>query len=309
MCTKENRISDYLVIDIKEAIKLRKMALSADSAIFVCGGNRECSGAIFRSVDKGQNFTKVYSDNEHSINDIMFLRDGSGFACGDDLSFYRSTDNGTTWFKGWDFTFSNWQDFITPLQSIYFANKDTGFIAGGADFSTGVICKTFNGGGNWAFESSDNEQKGIFFTNPLQGFFCGYGIIQKTIDSGKKMKALDITGDYFTSLFFSGNETGFSCGYNGGIYKTANAGEKWSSVYSQDKFLKKRIHLNNIYFTCEKTGFAVGNDGIILRTDDYGDSWKEILVDENMDLISIFCIDSKELLITCDKGKIIMLKI
>jgi len=57
-CTKEIKISDYSVIDIKEGIKLRKMALSADSAIFICGGNRESSGAIFRSVDKGQNFLK-----------------------------------------------------------------------------------------------------------------------------------------------------------------------------------------------------------------------------------------------------------
>ena len=37
---------------------------------------------IYKSTDKGSTWNPVYQDNRNSVNDIFFLNDSLGFACG-----------------------------------------------------------------------------------------------------------------------------------------------------------------------------------------------------------------------------------
>jgi photosystem II stability/assembly factor-like uncharacterized protein len=308
-CKKDPHITDYSILNLEENIRLKKIIFSGNYAIHVCGGNKGGNGAIYRSTDNGNSWNKTFSQNNCSINDIFFIDGNLAYACGDNLSLFKSTDGGNNWFRAWNYTFSEWQSYITPLQCILFLNKDTGFVSGGANYSKGVICKTYNGGIDWTFQSSDNEQKSMFFTNARTGYFSGYGIIQKTSDAGKTLNNLDVSGDYFTSLFFINNKTGFACGFNGGIYKTIDGGNTWSEVFKTVNVLRKRIHLNSIYFINDNCGFAAGEEGVFLKTKDSGNSWDQFIIDKTLNMYSISVNNHNEIYIACDGGKIVKLMI
>jgi len=308
-CKKEVHLTEYSVSDLKINVKLRKIVFTNDSTIFVCGGNKNEFGVIFKTTDNGKHWNRIFSKNNYSINDIFFLNDSIGYACGDNLMLLKTTDSGNDWFNEWNYSFSNWQSYITPLQCILFINKDTGFVSGGADYSKGVICETYNGGRDWVFSGSDNEQKSIFFTNNLTGFFSGYGIIQKTVDAAKQLEILNVSGDYYTSVFFTGNETGFACGFNGSIYKTTNAGKNWTEVLKVNNIFKKRIHLNYIFFINNISGYAVGNEGVFLKTNNSGDTWIQYVIDKKLNMYSLSVNSHNEMFIACDGGKIIKIGI
>ena len=304
-CKKENHITDYTIIDIKVNATLKKIIFINDSTGYLCGGKKNDFGIIYKSTDSGNSWYSIYLDNNKSINDIFFISDSLGYACGDELLLIKTTNGGQTWYKAYDYSFSNWQEYVTPLQSIWFLNKDTGFVSGGDNYYKGVICKTFNGGLDWTFQSLDNEQKSIFFNNNQTGYFSGYGIIYKTDNGGKNLDILDIDGDSFVSVFFVNSNNGFAAGYNGGIYKTTDAGNSWKAVLKGNSLFKERININNIRFINNNSGYAVGNNGLLLTTNNSGNDWSKKIIDKNLNLYSIFVNNHNEAFISADNGKII----
>ncbi|MBL7917672.1 MAG: hypothetical protein JNM96_04695, partial [Bacteroidia bacterium] len=101
--------------------------------------------------------------------------------------------------------------------------------------------------------------------------------------------------------------TAFTCGYNGGIYKTNNAGLTWEEVLKKNKSFKNRIHFNAIYLNTDKQGFAVGNDGIVYKTIN-GNTWQEAVITEKTNLLSITSDKQSHVIISTANGKLIKIK-
>ena len=63
---------------------------------FVCGGIKNSSGLILKTYNGGNTWQQIFSSTL-SINDITFISDSIGFACGDSLLILKTTDGGQTW--------------------------------------------------------------------------------------------------------------------------------------------------------------------------------------------------------------------
>src|SRR5215471_15165414 len=98
-------------------------------------------------------------------------------------------------------------------------------------------------------------------------------------------------------IFFINSSTGFAITYEGGIYKTNDAGTTWNLEYTNtvanQPFYK-------VLFTSENVGYVVGGStgctggancvppgGLILKTTDGGSSWTKVFQMPDMEFVSI----------------------
>ena len=129
---------------------------------------------IYKTIDGGVTWTpKLTTFSGQMLTAIHFPSSNVGYAVGYD-SVFKTTDMGETW-NPVSYPFS------TAYYSIYFTDIDTGFIAGGDGFSTGVIYKTTNGGLNWTLSNTNAYTfNSIQFPTSNTGYACGQsGIIYK----------------------------------------------------------------------------------------------------------------------------------
>jgi len=116
--------------------------------------------------------------------------------------------------------------------SVYFVNRDTGYVAGGILSNHGVIMKTVNGGPTlvYSWYPLSNQPNAylnsIFFPDENIGYAAGdYGSVLKTMDAGTTWSlGLSMTNNSLQAVHFTDVNTGFVVGVNGTILKTTNGG-------------------------------------------------------------------------------------
>lgn len=69
-------------------------------------------------------------------------------------------------------------------------------------------------------------------------------------------------------IFFTSDNTGYTCGDAGKILKTTNGGTNWSALTSGTT-----SQLNGVFFTSSSTGYVVGASGLIRQTTNSGTNW------------------------------------
>ena len=303
-CKKDETSVRFEVITINENINIHKTIFLNDSIGFACGGTMHQYGAIFKTTNKGNNWKKVYSSNLWSVFDLHFINDSVGYACGDTLLLLTTKDKGESWQRYW---FNQMPFHIvqrTAFKRFYFLNEKEFYIVGGQNFDAGIVYKTTDAGNSWKFDIFKNEIKGITYPNADNGFISGYGVIYKSTDAGLTYQLCSIKNDFFTSIHFKDENNGIAVGYNGGIYKSNDAGSNWSIIIKPNKAFEKRIHFNDLQFEDNNRGYAVGTIGLIMFTDDGGDSWKFTKKFCEEQFISITIIKNNEILISSENGKI-----
>ncbi len=306
-CTKESISPDYKVIKINTEAEIHNIFFNDSLSGYAVGGIKNESGYIFKTDDGGALWKEIFH-SDTNLNDIYFLTSEYGFACGDDILLLRTLDSGNNWEKvtyGWNPP----EAYITPLKRIEFADDKNGYLTGGAFFSKGLVFRTENGGFWWEPEHFDNEMSASYFSEKKTGLFGGYGLITKTTDGAKTFQPVDIKGDFYTSFCFLTKETGFACGYNGGIYKTTDGGDNWKTVFQPNNLNLNRIHLNDITFTNTEKGIAVGNEGVILISNDSGDTWEKADKFTNNKLFSVTKRFDDYVWITSENGNIYQLNL
>ncbi len=229
-----------------------------DSTILAAGGIRNSAGKIFLSRDSGKTWSKMW-ESSFCIYTLYARDDTTILAGGDSITVLKSIDNGENWESLMHYAFYDWQEFVTPVQSICFINHDTGFAVGGDNQSKGILCFTINGGKDWKFQNFTNEFHSVVFDNKKNGYMIGYGKVLKTVDYGYHWQEDKFSGDNLQAVAID-NQTVWACGYRGNIYN--NEAGKWHSVFEVSQW-NNHIHWRDIMRTKNNDLLAVGNKGLL----------------------------------------------
>lgn len=271
---------------------------------FICGGEKNTKGFIYQTTDGGSSWQNVFSSDSKSLYDIFFVNDTIAYCCGDKLFLLKSKDNGKTW-KEVEYAFVPEYFNYVPLRCI-FGNYRFLMIIGGENYDTGNALWLENDNLRWVWHFDHEFRTGLNF-NTENYLLCGYGNCFKTTDYGYNYTPTKLAGDYFTSSATINDKLGYACGYNGGIFKTTDAGASWEMIVDANKLSKKRKHFNGMCFIDANNGWVVGDEGVIMQTTD-GKTWKELEPIGKTDLLSIVKDKSNNLVISTADGKLIRFK-
>jgi len=235
-------------------------------------------GTVVKSTDNGFNWIDLSNSmTSYNLYDSYIFDSLKCIVVGDSCRVLTTSDGGNTWGK------QNLGGNIN-LNSIYFANQNTGFVAGGflPNYSSyAKVYKSTNGGLNWNLIYGFNNETGnivsIVFTSALTGYFVGgdrdgpyfWSICKKTTDGGLNWYNQSLySSRWLNSIYFINNNTGYICGDSGRIYKTTNAGNNWTNLISGIT-----SDLYSITFSSDSTGYTAGLGNIILKTVNGGTNW------------------------------------
>lgn len=182
------------------------------------------------------------------------------------------------------------------LNTVYFMNDDTGFVAG----LNGVMLKTTNGGEDWNCQNlTSGGFMSLYFLDENLGYGVGvYGTIFKTIDGGVSWMDQSVSNDiHLRSVFFNDENNGFAVAWYGIVLQTTNGGDEWDTIT-----VGTSKNLQSIYFRNDTLGFITGWDGLILKTTDGGAIWNTVPSGTNEKLLTIHFVDDSIAYISGDYG-------
>lgn len=162
------------------------------------------------------------------------------------------------------------------LQSVFFLNADTGFVAG----DSGTILKTLNGGFTWLPQKSGTIQPltSIQFINATKGYAIGLGgTILGTKDGGATWSAqVSGTTKNLYGMQFLASGMGWVVGQGGMILYTTGI-SAWAPQASGTTETLQSIHFPDPNYS---VGYAVGSGvnygqspGVILKALAWGKTW------------------------------------
>lgn len=308
-CKKEEQLAiDYSRLGVNEDVNIQSITFVNSTIGYSCGGIKGELGVIYKTIDGGFSWNKIYSTPTNCLYDVSFLNDTIGFACGENSLLLKTIDGGQVWVNQNSIQGKPPLNYISTLRSIYCADNSTIYVVGGKGYEVGLTYTTYDGGGFWVYNTYDTELRGVYFNDKNKGYYAGYGSVFKTVDKGGTFVPLDITGDYFVSISFPTTDIGYACGYNGGIYKTVNEGNSWDNLLKGNNDIKHNRHFNQMEFINVNEGYAVGNTGLIMFTKDGGWHWKQIKKFTDDNLYSIAIKNPQEIFVTSSSGNIYLLK-
>ncbi len=246
----------------------------ADSSVGWAIGNR---GTILRSTNGGASWSaQSRSVDASSLNSVQFVSENEGWTTGRSLSgtagiVLHTTDGGQNWSR----QASNLPGEVT---SLYFMNRDSGWISTTSTDSHGVIYKTTDNGTTWIQKAEmATPLRGLQFRCNSTGWALGEGNVFKSTDAGESwmQQSTEFDTPFFQSCDFSDSLCGWVLALsatNGNrsvlVAKTTDGGTTWSR-----NTLSTSDDLRSVKFLNVRLGWAVGDDEMIYATTDGGLSW------------------------------------
>jgi photosystem II stability/assembly factor-like uncharacterized protein len=182
------------------------------------------NGTVYRTSNGGLNWLGRQLGSNH-LKGLHFVDQMVGMVVGSGGTIYRTTDGGGTWIQqSCESPKAQIQNSLMctspDLEDVFFTNINFGTIVG----SGGRICRTVNGGTNWAQQSSGTSAglHGVFFVDGNTGTAVGdSGIIVRTTDGGLTWRRqISGTKNTLFDVFFSSAAVGTTVGANGTILRT-----------------------------------------------------------------------------------------
>jgi len=226
---------------------------------------------VYKTTDGGTTFS--YQQLDYGVTwwqAICFTSENKGFLVGDAI---RVTSDGGNF---WNTVLDMWMISGT-LRDITFSTPQKGYTVGEDWYQLPLFYKTTDGGMTWnnypivseatAITSISSPAEGILYTG-ANSYGTGIHTFSKSTDDGATWTQTSFTENIFTLCFIS-TDDGFA-GTDGGIFKTTNGGDNWTSVLATSSAVNS-IDIKNGF------GFAVCYDGSIYQTTNNGDNWIQII--------------------------------
>ncbi|MBK9333607.1 MAG: T9SS type A sorting domain-containing protein [Ignavibacteria bacterium] len=144
-------------------------------------------------------------------------------------------------------------------------------IAVGTGNISGNVYRSYNGGTTWAAYNIPGVVLNSVTSFNNDVWIAGNnGTIYKTLKNNSPINAIS-TGiiTSINSVHFINDQTGFFCGDNGAIYKSADGGLTWTTSNTGIPSVK----LNSIHFLDGQKGIVAGDNGIVYVTANGGNIW------------------------------------
>ena len=232
---------------------------------------------VYRSVNSGQNWSKVYGypDSLINIRDISVINENTGFVVGE-MNFkglmLKTTDKGITWIR-----------IPTPeINSFYGINfKGSKVCATG---NNGKMLVSTNQGNNWTLFQNEfsvwfNDICDVIVTE--DAIYSAYYDIKKTQDN-VNWNYVYFGGNLFYGIAKTNNRL-IAVGGNQENYPTLsysdNDGVTWhdTELNTRGSFTRAELKNQNIGFACGNFSLSEGGyNNMIYQTTDGGITWQEI---------------------------------
>ncbi len=232
----------------------------------IYGGN-----IVYKTTNEGmnwvlQNFLSVPIDTR--FNNLTFVDSLYGWSRNSFTSLAKTTNGGIYWNP------VSLNVSFNLITSVYFINRNTGWIAGkGYINNYKQIIRTTNGGANWNVINSSLQffPNQIYMQNSNKGFIIGDSTLGMTTDSGFSWTYQSIGGgQLLNKIQFVDSLRGFILGNNANFLKTTNGGANWI-------FLPNVIgNTSNMYFIDSLNGWITESSGgrRIWKTTNGGTTWQ-----------------------------------
>lgn len=300
---KKNTVSvPYDVIETPQANPINKSFWFNASNGFICGGNKNQNGFIYATTNGGKTWSKSLVCEGTSLFDIYFFSDSLGYCCGDNVTLYKTIDKGINWMKV-DLT-GHYDDFYKGTLRRIIPRDNSFVIVGGQHNHVGIIISFQHQLIKAGFMGTNNELRSAFAFNDTNYVCCGYGTAYQSKNNLSTYTPIKITDDFLTDCFTLNETSGYTCGYNGGIYKIINGGSKTEKVKDHNRIYKTRNNFTGLYFKNEAEGWVVGNKGILYHTKN-GSDFDELKISETSNFLSIVSNKNGELIVSTSDGKLI----
>jgi len=257
---------------------------------------------ILHTTDGGESWEFQYNGEISIFYDIEFIDSQTGFAAGGYPFINRrimKTSNGG----------NDWAEVLgagmNPVYDLFVLENDT-ILAAGANGSL-LISET--NGNSWQTINTgfDFHFRSCWFFNYGNGWIVGdEGQVIRKNDEQGWIQVNPFTDSDLYSVCFIDEQTGFTCGEDGVVFRTENGGNSWSlmplltnSILRHIEFISHEmgwITGGHVLFTSDAgrnwtvqqasgvsashptaaTGYTAGAFGNIFRTSNYGEDWSEI---------------------------------
>ena len=219
---------------------------------------------IKKTIDGGVTWTTQITGFNKMLQGVYFRSTTHGWAVGADNTFFYTTDGGSNWNS---VTIPGFNAAIESYYDVYFTSNTIGYMVGNNSFY-----KSTNGGLTWTKTINSGTKRRITITPNNTIFVVGAGSsIHKSIDSATTWNTISgIGGGAYplNDVFFVNDNLGYTCGRDGLIAKTTDAGVNWTVLNSGTS-----ENLYAIHFIDSNIGWVTGDQNTILKTTNGGTTW------------------------------------
>lgn len=243
---------------------------------------------LLKTTDGGESWArKLEFDFRKLIAGVYFNHSDQGWIVGSEIDnstekplLLYTTDGGSTWSK--DEHFSSDQkkkQYDGGLHSIYFIDKETGWISG-----NGKIWVTNESGKTWEEGSMEIQNEDNFrlikiqFLDSMTGYAHGVpnrgaipNILVKTTNGGRSWQRIaspiKASSLGVNDFHFLNDVLGFAI-FQGFLFETVDGGKKWVPIDLKDNTI-----IQQVFFLDKEHGWLAGKVGIVFSTDNAGKTW------------------------------------
>jgi len=135
----------------------------------------------------------------------------------------------------------------------------------------GNMFRSSNGGATWSKNIvAGYNFKSIASYNNSVWIATGDGKIVKTFKGQSALNPSSLTASSLNGVTFVDEQTGYTCGSNGVVFRTVNGGANWEA---RNSGISNTVKLNSISFIDANNGVTVGDGGMIYVTTNGGQTW------------------------------------
>ena len=252
----------------------------------VSGGTAWTSGFLLSTGDGGESW-HIDTSLNRKMEHVSFSPGGQGYACGQDMMLFRPPQA-----SQWQLLRSDFQ----WLRCAHFPGEQYGAVVSGEGYHGGQL-RVFGPDAFWKLDTLHEvlgELEAVWFVDPTTIFAVGTGWVIRSADVGSSWERLELTGDFFTSVHFPDEHTGYICGNSGTISKTTDGGKNWKSI-RQGAFAGARNKgFRALWFSSPERGWLVGDKGVFWHSNDGGESWQQVAeAPRDADYTDVFVLDGK----------------